>query len=46
MNSLLLVTTKPKMLWNGVRCESKPCSKSGLDELNSLFAEFKGDSDV
>src|SRR5574344_1558566 len=25
------------MLWNEVRCESKPCSKSELDELNSLL---------
>lgn len=45
-NKIIDYDTDGVMLWNGVRCESKPCSKSELDELNSLLAEFKGDSDV
>ena len=45
-NKIIDYDTDGVMLWNGVRCESKPCSKSEHDELNSLLAEFKGDSDV
>lgn len=30
------------MLWNGVRCESTPCSEEEQKELNSLLSEFKG----
>lgn len=45
-NKIIDYDTDGVMLWNGVRCESKPCSESELDELNSLLSEFKGDSDV
>lgn len=45
-NKIIDYDTDGVMLWNGVRYESKPCSKSELDELNSLLAEFKGNNDV
>lgn len=45
-NKIIDYDTDGVMLWNGVRCESKPCSKIELDELNSLLAKFKGDSNV
>ena len=43
-NKIIDYDTDGVMLWNGVRCESTPCNKEELDELNSILAEFRGAS--
>lgn len=44
INSIISYDTDGVMLWNGVRCECKECSKEEQDELNDILAEFRGDS--
>ena len=44
-NKIIDYDTDGVMLWNGVRCESKPCSEKETKELEKLLKEFKvGDS--
>ena len=44
INSIISYDTDGVMLWHGVRCESKECSKEEQEELNAILAEFKGDA--